>query len=44
MRGSGTTAKNWLDIGRKGTQTTRLIAAIRFVNSVTTDIWITTNC
>lgn len=44
MRGSGTIAKNWLDIGHKATQTTRLIVAIRFANSATTDIWITTNC
>lgn len=44
MRGSGTIAKNWLGIGHKGTQTTRLIVAIRFVNSATTDIWITTSC
>lgn len=44
MRGSGTTAKNWLDIGRKATQTTRLIVDIHSVNSVMTDIWITTSC
>lgn len=44
MRGSGTTVKNWLDIGYRATRTTRLTADIRCVNSATAGFWITTNC
>lgn len=43
MKKSGTVEKSWLGIEHKGTQTTRLTADTRYVNSAMNGTWTTTN-